>query len=364
MYQWLRPGEFKEPSRCQLDWTIFRNPKGSDIIQGLLGNCWLLSSLAVLAEKPSFLEQMFPLNEYCRTGVYQVRLCREGTWMLVTVDDMLPCGKNGRLVYSDCRRRQLWVPLVEKACAKLFGCYEALVAGKCLEGLSILTGAPCETINLQKIKYEDDPDHELIWGQMISASQAGHIMAASCGGGHMETDKQQYNDRGLLSRHAYSVLDVRLANSRRLVRLRNPWGRFSWKGAWSDESREMRESGLRDELSGYGNGEGVFWMDYIDFIKFYDSVDLCRLNHDWNLAKTNGALPSVATTLQHMGVLTVFAPTEVVVTVFQKNNRQRNQTRCLDLGVLVIRCNDKTLAPIRHTAHSKRQLKLVLGTFR
>ncbi len=57
---------------------------------------------------------------------------------------------------------------------------------------------------------------------------------------------------GVLSGHAYSIIDVfeikaQIADENgdlkpklsKLVRLRNPWGKKEWVGAWSDGSEEL-----------------------------------------------------------------------------------------------------------------------------
>ena len=45
----------------------------------------------------------------------QVRLCKDGEWCVVVVDDHIPCDANKKPLYSGFSLPQLWVPLVEKA---------------------------------------------------------------------------------------------------------------------------------------------------------------------------------------------------------------------------------------------------------
>ena len=405
--QWLRMDQIRcEPNAQSLKWAVFRRqPRFSDISQGILGNCWLLSALAVLAERPQLLRQVLITRELCRAGAYQVRLCKDGKWHTVLVDDLLPCDRQGQLLYSRAKRKQLWVPLIEKAVAKLFGCYESLVSGRAIEGLSILTGAPCESIGLQPptsangiqigtcFGESNEPlDIDLIWVKLVSCRSAGFLMGASCGGGNMLVDDHQFEMVGLRPRHAYSLLDVRdvdcircpgcdrlwemtseqvrlvakyqdplheefvetsemvqkakkllksgccndcglsfdLENacptSLRLVRLRNPWGHFSWTGDWSDQCPNWNQA-LRSELQPNAAQEGVFWISFSSMLRYFDSVDVCKVSREWCEIRVEGVLPPHCEPggRTQLIQLTLEQPAELQLSLFQQSHRELQQ---------------------------------------
>jgi hypothetical protein len=72
----------------------------------------------------------------------------------VTVDTLIPCSETTRKpLFAHCKDpNELWVPLLEKAYAKLHGSYEALDGGSVTAALVDLTGGIAETLDLT----EDD----------------------------------------------------------------------------------------------------------------------------------------------------------------------------------------------------------------
>jgi hypothetical protein len=99
-------------------------------------------------------------------------------------------------------------------------------------------------------------------------------MGASISNAKEESDQT----KGLVAGHAYGVLDVKMTKDgkHRLVKLRNPWAQFEWKGAWSDNSR-MWNATYKKELDVTVKDDGVFWMAFEDFAATYDKVTCCRV---------------------------------------------------------------------------------------
>jgi hypothetical protein len=95
----------------------------TDINQGMLGDCYFVSTLAETALKnPGVIASMFIVNG---DGTYTVRFYNNGKPQYVTVDSYLPTDASGRLIYAGMGSmynnsgNELWVALAEKAYAQL-----------------------------------------------------------------------------------------------------------------------------------------------------------------------------------------------------------------------------------------------------
>lgn len=89
-----------------------------------------------------------------------------GKWKVIDLDEYLPFIKN-KPAFSRSVNQELWVILLEKAWAKLYGSYKHVEVGFPEEALHDLTGAPVKRIFLKHRNF----DPEETWKYLLKASE-------------------------------------------------------------------------------------------------------------------------------------------------------------------------------------------------
>ncbi len=273
-----------------------------DVIQGALGDCYLLGAMSVVATRPELIRALFK-HSSVEDGIYVVSLFVEGKWQFIVLDEFLPVGAGGALRFGSCRDADsFWVPLLEKAHAKLFASYSVLDGGQTAEALLDLTGEGTETIEVEQEHF----GRLLESGQMEKTlkqwKKSRFLMGASIVKDGLGSEAKLGN--GLLAGHAYSVLDIKnpvtekgflgLVGNKRtvLLKVRNPWGEQEWVGAWSDSSADWTPA-IRKQLKHEIKNDGIFWMDMEDFFANFNRLSVVRMyshrmsvfDHKWHSFK-------------------------------------------------------------------------------
>ncbi|XP_062849297.1 calpain-5-like [Trichomycterus rosablanca] len=293
---WKRPGELCKDPRLFVDGISTR-----DLHQGSLGNCWMVAATSCLATEPSLWKKVIPNHieqEWnpkrpdLYAGIFHFRFWRLGQWTDVVVDDRLPVSEDGTLLF--CRSatpREFWSALLEKAYAKLNGCYEALEGGNTAEALVDFTGGVSEPLSLDReaLSHHADQRREL-FQTLARAHSCKALITCSIRPAEGE-QVESVLECGLVKGHAYSVTAVRkirvgenlqaVCRTSRMcmVRMRNPWGTADWTGAWSQGSQHWQQL-VRSEREKMGlivRDVGEFWMDFEDFCHYFTDMVVCRL---------------------------------------------------------------------------------------
>lgn len=366
--------------------VLFNKAEPSDACQGQLGDAWLIAAIAAVAEFPNYLkDKIFITKEAAADGKYELQLFDwKGSkdWKTIQVDDYLPCvpRKNNepgqKVFFADLSDGEMYVPLLEKAFAKMFGSYQELHYGDTAMAFASLTGCmevkrygahlgntkaltkasgtqvkwkvtardgltvrvkndltstklgtlarhavieeldrDCNRIFFKKLegegpesgwvsyyragkkvaerttpvqwgyscakvgdrfKKEDiEPIEGDMWTKLVAADKDNDLIVVDFEfKGVNPSGRPIYGTRpdGLMPKHVYSVLRaVEIPGSvwedpKRMVCLRNPWGRCEWKGPWKDQGDEWTANDeIAKELKPGSKFDGLFWMAFDDF---------------------------------------------------------------------------------------------------
>ena len=219
----------------------------TDVVQGrngsrYLGDCWLLASLAGLAQtQPKVLENAITDHG---DGTYTVRLYREDESGSLSAEDIrvegsLPTTANGSDAYAQREDpNEIWVVIIEKAFAAWKGGYGGLDAGIPSEARTALTGqAATNTFTQDQTPaslgdtFRDNTDD----GRAMVAASSAHL---------------DLKAGGIIPGHAHTILGVQGTGEQAVVQLRDPYAEY--------------------EPAGNGARDGIFEMSMDDFIQRFD----------------------------------------------------------------------------------------------
>ena len=242
-------------------------------------------------------------------GLFRVRLAKHGWWRWNIIDSFFPVQpimEPGGPCFAKNKQEpnEMWVAALEKCYAKLHGSYVAISGGDPAVAMADLTGFPTLSFDWKdtnglfaKILQHDEN------GRMLWVSTPGEDPSDYMGGSVSEnakTKSQKYEDVGLGTGHAYTVLKACEVIVQRngidmpiqILQIRNPWGNsIEWNRAWSDNSKEWREYPEVLEYIKHKwdiatpeqmfQDDGSFWMSWEDCQRYFNGGGVCLRHNGW-----------------------------------------------------------------------------------
>ena len=118
---WKRLSELKEP------YSVFNTTTNPfQATRYSAGTKAFHAALAAVAEDQEKLDKIFDKQIYNENGVYKLLLKNKSKIEEIIIDDFMPFSAQGKYALSIPLKKQIWVLLLEKAMAKVYGSYEKM----------------------------------------------------------------------------------------------------------------------------------------------------------------------------------------------------------------------------------------------
>jgi hypothetical protein len=305
----------------------------SDIEQGSVGDCWLLSGISSLAEFDGAVKHLFRktknLNKrpFEKPNMYTITLWDLRTWKEVDIEvDERLCvmadGSGRLLACKPSTDDELWVCYLEKALAVHCGGWDKISGGQCTHAWALMTGCK-EQYQITKnkktgkficmakynphkkewLKHGNSPHdgdqsvHQVDWPKvgggggkekeltedelflkLCAWDDVNYIVGAGTTG---SSDKTRTD--GMVDNHAYSVIESvnNVAGTGfGLIKVRNPWGKGEIEDGMFDDDGPGWDKypQIKKALNPVVADDGIFWVTKQEFFKYFQTIYLSASN--------------------------------------------------------------------------------------
>jgi hypothetical protein len=305
----------------------------SDIEQGSVGDCWLLSGISSLAEFDGAVKHLFRKTKnldkrpFEKPNMYTITLWDLTTWKEVdiVVDERLCVTANGTGHLLACKPStddELWVCYLEKALAIHCGGWDKISGGQCTHAWALMTGCKeqYQIIKNKKtgkymcmakynpqtkkwLKHGNSPHdgdasvYQVAWPEvgggggkekelsedelflkLCAWDAVNYIVGAGTTG---SSDKSRTD--GMVDNHAYSVIESvnNVAGTGiGLIKVRNPWGKGEIEDGMFDDDGPGWDKypQIKKALNPVVADDGIFWVTKKEFFKYFQTVYLSASN--------------------------------------------------------------------------------------
>ncbi|KRX10450.1 hypothetical protein PPERSA_08752 [Pseudocohnilembus persalinus] len=247
------------------EYKLFGEISSESVVQGSLGDCYLISSIGVLSENPFYITRLFRNKQFNQFGAYQVLMSESGKFKKILLDDCFPCNNYGGILFCQPKNGNIYGMLLEKSYAKLYGGYNNISVGFSGDALKDLTGAPFDYIEIQKQPQEG-------WNQIREGLNKQFVLTAS----------SKENSQNMNNKHCYGILQIKEINYQgkkyKFVQIRNPHG---YTGG-SQLIEKLPQNVVQQLNEAVVQKGGLLWMYFEDFIKNFEVVTVSKVYNGYS----------------------------------------------------------------------------------